>query len=70
MTNDDVIYRHRLRILALAGECGSVSQEVRRIVESLERGETAVRCLCCGQAGLRHRPFLVRPTVDVARPWC
>lgn len=29
MTNDDVIYRHRLRILALAEECGSVALACR-----------------------------------------
>ncbi len=29
MNNDDVIYRHRLRILALAGECGSVAMACR-----------------------------------------
>jgi transposase InsO family protein len=29
MTNDDVIYRHRLRILALAAECGSVAGACR-----------------------------------------
>jgi transposase InsO family protein len=29
MTNDDVIYRHRLRILALASECGSVAKACR-----------------------------------------
>jgi transposase-like protein len=29
MTNDDVIYRHRLRILVLAKECGSVAMACR-----------------------------------------
>jgi hypothetical protein len=29
MTNDDVIYRHRLRVLSLAAECGSVAGACR-----------------------------------------